>query len=706
MTPAEAFNAAMRHHQAGQLAEAEQLYAQVLAAEPGHLHALMLSGALAHMAGRNEDAVGLFGRALAINEQPDVHYNIGLAKWALGQRAEAMAHWERALALNPDFAQAHMNLGNALREDGRTADAVTHLRRALQLQPTPFAHNNLGLALAVLGDSEAAGHFRRAIEMHPAFVEPHLNLALELANRGDLAQALSLVRQSLRIAETPDNKALFVRIASAQPTIGDDADLLALVTRAVTEGWERASDLAPVAATLIRAGGALSGTAVLAREPLLRWLLTSGAICDDELERVLTRARNELLGLAENNPATVDLDFACALARQCFINEYVYAVGDDELAHVRSLRDSVVAATGIGTAVPPAQIAAVASYFPLHALVVADALLTRSWPAPVAAVIDQQIREPHAEADARAAIPRLTPIEDDVSRLVQEQYEQNPYPRWIALEPWRPCESIDTLMQRTQPHAPYRRTGKGGDIDILIAGCGTGRHSIAVAQQFARSKVLAIDLSTASLGYAKARTGALGVTNIDYAQADILQLGTTGRTFDMIQSAGVLHHLADPWAGWRVLDALLRPGGVMFVALYSETARRDVVAARAFIAQRGYGSTIEDIRAARSEMMTHADGTPLRNVALFNDFFTTSECRDLLFHVQEHRMTLPAIRDFLAANGLTFLGFELDARAAQQYAARFPADRAMTDLDQWHTFEQDNPRTFASMYRFWVQKPA
>ena len=103
--------------------------------------------------------------------------------------------------------------------------------------------------------------------------------------------------------------------------------------------------------------------------------------------------------------------------------------------------------------------------------------------------------------------------------------------------------------------------------------------------------MLAIDLSTASLGYAKARTGALGVTNIDYAQADILQLGSIGRTFDMIQSVGVLHHLADPWAGWRVLISLLRPGGVMFVALYSEIARRDVVAARAFIAQRGYGSS-------------------------------------------------------------------------------------------------------------------
>ena len=54
----------------------------------------------------------------------------------------------------------------------------------------------------------------------------------------------------------------------------------------------------------------------------------------------------------------------------------------------------------------------------------------------------------------------------------------------------------------------------------------------------------------------------------------------------------------------------------------------------------------------------------------------------------------------------TFLGFEVDFRTAQLYAARFPADRAMTDLDQWHAFEQDRPYTFAGMYRFWVQKPA
>jgi trans-aconitate methyltransferase len=169
----------------------------------------------------------------------------------------------------------------------------------------------------------------------------------------------------------------------------------------------------------------------------------------------------------------------------------------------------------------------------------------------------------------------------------------------------------------------------------------------------------------------------------------------------MIQSAGVLHHLADPWAGLGVLASLLRPGGVMYVALYSDIARRDVIAARKFIEQRGYGSGAEDIRACRRDLMTD---DALKNVAIFNDFFTTSECRDLLFHVQEHRMRLPEIADFLKSSGLRFLGFDLDFRVRQQYAARFPNDRAMINLDHWHELEQDHPYTFAGMYRFWIQK--
>jgi len=108
-----------------------------------------------------------------------------------------------------------------------------------------------------------------------------------------------------------------------------------------------------------------------------------------------------------------------------------------------------------------------------------------------------------------------------------------------------------------------------------------------------------------------------------------------------------LHHLADPIAGWRVLLGLLRPGGFMHVGLYSELARRDIVAARAFILEQGYRPTADDIRRCRQDLLN----SPLSGVAKASDFFSTSECRDLLFHIQERRLTIPQIKSFIRPPG-------------------------------------------------------
>ena len=97
-------------------------------------------------------------------------------------------------------------------------------------------------------------------------------------------------------------------------------------------------------------------------------------------------------------------------------------------------------------------------------------------------------------------------------------------------------------------------------------------------------------------------------------------------------------------------------------------------------------------------------GTPLKNVTHTTEFYNTSECRDLLFHVQEHRTTLPEIKVDLAEHGLAFVGFEIDAGARRLYTERFPGDKAMTDLDRWHALETDHPLMFVGMYQFWAQR--
>ena len=136
------------------------------------------------------------------------------------------------------------------------------------------------------------------------------------------------------------------------------------------------------------------------------------------------------------------------------------------------------------------------------------------------------------------------------------------------------------------------------------------------------------------------------------------------------------------------------------MGLYSELGRAEIVAARRFIAEHGYDSTAADIRRCRQELLA----TPLRSLTRYPDFFSVSGCRDLIFHVQEHRFTVTQIKEFLDANRLAFVGFELDPGTLQDYRAKHRDDPAMTDLECWDAFERDRPGTFASMYQFWCQR--
>jgi len=398
------------------------------------------------------------------------------------------------------------------------------------------------------------------------------------------------------------------------------------------------------------------------------------------------------------------LCFYSALARQCFINEYVFCYTGDEIRKAHDLRDALAAALQADAPVPALWPVAVAAYFPLCALPLAARLLERQWPEEVAAILEQQVQEPAEKQQLRATLPRLTGIEDEVSLLVQNQYEENPYPRWIKPDPAVKAKNIAAWLLQKFPLASFKRNLKSGSIDVLVAGCGTGQHSIGTAQRIQGAQVLAIDLSLSSLSYAKRKTQELCLTSVEYAQADLLKLGSLGRSFDVIESVGVLHHLADPWAGWQVLLSLLRPGGFMELGFYSAAARRNIVRIWEFIAERGYGSSADEIRRFRQDLMESGNSADFGAALNSADFFSTSTCRDLLFHVQEHRMTLTGIDEFLRKNNLAFLGFEIDAAVLHAYNRRFPDDRAATNLAQWQIFESENPDTFSSMYHFWVQK--
>jgi hypothetical protein len=134
-------------------------------------------------------------------------------------------------------------------------------------------------------------------------------------------------------------------------------------------------------------------------------------------------------------------------------------------------------------------------------------------------------------------------------------------------------------------------------------------------------------------------------------------------------------------------------------------ARTDVVAAREHIAALGLTATPRDIRAFRQRLLFDDETERYPSLVLSNDVYDLNGCRDLLFHVQEHRFTLPELSRMMAALGLKFMGFELpDSRVSSRYRSKNPEDPEMTDLTRWARFEEAHPEAFSGMYVFWCQR--
>jgi SAM-dependent methyltransferase/tetratricopeptide (TPR) repeat protein len=553
-------------------------------------------------------------------------------------------------------APAHVDsmnlLGLMAQESARHAKAVRYFKKAIAADPYNAAcHYNVGSSYEALNDREqAAAHFREAFTLG--------------LNRRDAGQ---LVTQGKAVAACLD------RIKAAWPRRPSVAELFG----------------AP-------------GIAAVASDVLLCCALETARLDGLVVERFLTDVRWALLQIATDAaPGFGGLDpsianFCSALAQQYFRNEYVYAQSDEEVRQVTALRDLLQEKSRAGRDIPPFLLAIIAAYGPLHALPNAESLLQMEWPNVVAGLVRQQLHEPFEEARDRDAIPALTAIAG-TSAPVRRMYEENPYPRWTMI-------AKDALPPDGASAASGAADGGAGPRDILIAGCGTGSKAIRTALFHPNARVLAVDLSFASLAYACRKAREANVRNIEFAQADIMNLGSIGRRFDRIEVIGVLHHLADPLAGWRILLSLLRPGGVMLVGLYSVTARQSINAARAFVAERGYRPTADGIRACRQELIRQES---LRaELDSINDFFTMSECRDLLFHVMEHQFTIARIKAFVTEQRLSFLGFSIRKAELDRFQRQFPGSDALVDLDRWERFEAANPRTFIQTYLFWVRSPS
>ena len=688
----------LAHHQQDQLKHAKVLYEKILRIEPKHFDAIQLLGSIALETKKNEDALELLNKALLINQSnPHVFYNRGIVLGELGQDEAALESYDRAIAIKPDYAVAYANRGNLLLKCRNYEDALASYDQAIAIFPGyADAYFNRGVVFEKIKKFDnAIRSYCLAIDINPGNKDywNSFSVCLPHIDFSDYSETVAdYVVQLL-------NKNIYIRPATALLCI-----LRLLNKNKLLRDLKIIDKFQEDESSILRLIENLNAI------PLLIKILQLTSIADSRYEKSLSIIRKFFLVNYTKNTefscSTQVREFQCVLAQQCFINEYVYFESEDEKNLISSLENEIQDNFYSLKPVDLGKVITLATYKPLHKFAWSRNIFGLDDSVEYQRMLSIHVTEYDEERVIRSSIQVLSTIEDKVSNEVRSQYEVNPYPRWISTQLcYKPIDPKD-IFDRFNLDKSYINNELSISPEILIAGCGTGQHSVSAASIFKNSKITAIDLSLSSLSYATRKTIELRIENIKYFQADILDLKKLDKKFDIVESSGVLHHMADPVAGWKVLVDCTKSNGLMKIGLYSEIARRNIVAARELISRRNLGSSIGEIRMLRNEIINSSSGEliKIKGVSEFLDFYSTSDCRDLLFHTQEHRFNLIEIDRIVKDLGMKFLGFEFSNNSTFiNFRNKFPSASEYSLLD-WHKFELEFPNTFVNMYQFWLMK--
>jgi len=603
----------------GNIEEIKRCCGRALELDPEQAVAAFNLAVAEQTSGDLDAAIVHYQQALQLNpDYPGIHANLGLCLRRCGDNPAAVRHLQEALQSQSSNPELLYNLGLALSSTGAFREAADAYQRAVRLSPGNVRlYNNLGSVLFSLGEvPQAIAACREAVRCDPESLQAWYNLSIMYWSQGSYREAYDCCCRALqRDSENLQVRQSFVQLFHQMDIVnpgrqeyrelvrsfaipGVDVQQLALPCIRIIrplEGFKgllkrvAASDRDALAEGLIN-----GGFGSLLEQDLFLSLLRHTVMPGEDIECVLTGVRRAFLRLLTHYesvavPETgVLLQVASALAVQCFNNEYVYQQSSQEEDCLKELVEGLRQLTAENMTDPSMQLRllVLAMYQPLYTLPWADKLMAcrgKDVGEPLNTVLRRQLYEPGEESAIEPGIVSIGGVTDKTSAAVRAQYEDNPYPRWTSVTVFQP-RRVSEVLRQLFPHLTSCAFPDHAP-EMLIAGCGTGSHAIMSATRFANSRVLAIDLSRNSLSYAIRQANCLGIRNIEFAQADILELGSLYRTFDIIESVGVLHHMADPAQGLKILVDKLRPGGFMSLGFYSSTARRQVTKVRDYVVE-------------------------------------------------------------------------------------------------------------------------
>ncbi len=601
---------------------------------------------------RYDEAEAFFRESLSVSENADAYYGLGVVQNFRGEYSDAISNLKKAIEFNPFFTLAYGVLGDIYSAQNHGIQAIENYAQAIASDPSQdeYKHRLIQMVRTL--------NFKKMNENLKAVLLECLETpGIDLADMG---------RSWLSIIESDDHFSQAYKLSRHK----EYESFKAVFDRLDTDVF-----LDPFFLTGL-------GLFVVADVGFERWAthlrraLLEDALAEDEHARKVGEQAREFL--------------ACALSRYCFLTDFIFDETEDEQKQVKDLKKHIEKLQP--EEVVLADLATLGCYMPIYRLKRAKKIAA-ALPGGdhVSQICKGQIDDYYAQEKIKKKIPELTPIEDETSSAVQLQYEEFPYPRWKAL-------FKDIRDEGVEGHL----TGKSANI--LIAGCGTGREALELACVFPDSNILAVDLSKASLAYGIQKAEEFGIENVTFKHADILELGKLEDQYDYITSSGVLHHMHDPMAGWKVITDLLKPDGIMRIALYSRQARQAVNEARERIEEHDIGNNAQAIREFRRDAKQYLKYSTLKTLEDFLDYYTMPECRDLLFHVQEHQYDLKQIAEMLDELGLELIKFYLPQSLINKYVQHYKDDPDARDLGNWAKWEARKPDTFAGMYRFWCRK--
>ncbi len=682
---------AINNHKNRKFEVAEKLYKEILSLDQSNSEAIFHLGTLYSQLKKFSQAKHLLLKADELNPNNlNINLNIGSLFFSTGEIDLALKYFDKVIKIKPDYVLAHFNKGIILNSQRKYQDAITCFEKIIEIEPDNInAHNVLGIILQEIGEfKKSLFYLKKSINISPnnlRVINTLLNLlrSIKLSNLSE-SNSIDLVELFIFLFEKDsiDHNELFNNAKNIIFLEKDKIEIEKLLNSVSSLLID------PIVKKILN-------------KKLFHLILQKSLIRDKFIEKFLCKIRKEILFCIQNKEthSIKELyDFIVSNAEQSFLNEYVVYQSEEEINIAHKLMKKIENDKSVNEL----EISILACYLPLNLSEVIKEKLKNyiSNSSLFNDLIQMQIKDPLKEADLKKNINSFDNISDNISKKVRDQYEENPYPRWRFANITPKNNFLSILNNAIRPNK-INANNQNIAQNVLIAGCGTGQQ-LVYKTSYENSNIVAIDLSLSSLAFAKRKMQELKHNNIEFLQGDILSLNSLNKKFDVIECVGVLHHLKDPEYGLRILLDNLEPNGYLKLGLYSEYARKHIIALREFVKINNFKSNINDIRKFR-ELAKNNKEDIFQKVNFNYDFYSTSSLRDLIFHVQEHRYTLPKISNLLKKFDLEFLGFT-NSTIKKEYSKIYPQDIKNTSIENWNDFEINNQDIFREMYQFWVRK--